>query len=354
MTSTIPMSPDEITAPWLEEALRTRFPGARVKAMELLDRHAGTTGRARIGLSYEEQAGAPDSLFVKLPPDDEAQRQMVQVTGMGRKESRFYAELAAELPVRLPKPYFADYDESGAHYIMLIEDLVAKGCSFPKPGDANAMHHAREIVKGQAHFHAHLWESPRFEDELSWIERPLRSEIGPRLIEQALSMYGSEMPEIFTGLARLFVDHHGAVNDLWEEGETTLIHGDAHIGNLFQEGETIGFLDWAVLGRGPGMRDVSYTLCNSFEPELRRREERGLIETYRDTLLEAGVAAPDFETLWRRHRMHAVYSWVSATVTAAMGDKWQPLSVGMGSMKRTTQAAEDLGSLDLFRGELGL
>lgn len=353
MNKPIPMSPDDITASWLQEGLRSRFPGVEIDSIELLDRHAGTTGRARIGMTYRAQAGAPDSVFVKLPPDDEAQRQMVQVTGMGRKESRFYSELAAELPVRIPTPYFAAFDDSGAQYIMVIEDLVASDCSFPKPGDAEAMHHAREIVKGQAGFHAHLWESPRFDQDLSWIERPLRSEIGPRLIEQALQMYGSDMSETFTGLARLFIDHHEAVNDLWEEGETTLIHGDAHMGNLFQDGTTIGFLDWAVLGRGPGMRDVSYTLCNSFTPELRRSEERGLIEIYRDTLIEAGVEAPDLESLWRRHRLHAVYSWVSATVTAAMGDKWQPLAVGLSSMKRTTEAAEDLGSLELFREEIG-
>ena len=102
------------------------------------------------------------------------------------------------------------------------------------------------------------------------------------------------------------------------------------------------------------MRDFAYYLTNSIETNLRRSEEKNLLELYGETLVQGGIQPPAFDALWRRYRLHCPYAWVSATVTAAMGDKWQPLQVGMDSMRRTTQAAEDLGSLDLFRDELGL
>ena len=95
-------------------------------------------------------------------------------------------------------------------------------------------------------------------------------------------------------------------------------------------------------------------LANAGETDLRRAEEKNLLELYRQTLAQAGIAPPDSDPLWRRYRLHCPYSWVSATVTAAMGDKWQPQQVGMDSMRRTTQAVQDLGSVELFREELGL
>ncbi len=349
MALPIPPSPQEITPEWLAEAL-----AAPVAAVEVLEAHAGTTGRARIGVRYAEGASGPASVFVKLPPFDAAQREMVEVTDMGRKEARFYAELAGELPVRVPRPYHAAYGDSSSEYIMVLEDLFAIGCSLPTPSDPGALDHARQVVRGQARFHAHLWQSARFESDLSWILPPLRSEIGTTLVEKALEMFGAEMPPVFTELGRLYVDHNEAVSDLWEQGETTLVHGDCHIGNLFLDGGQIGFLDWAVMNRGPGMRDFAYYLSNSVETDLRRAEEKNLLELYRQTLAQAGIAPPDSDPLWRRYRLHCPYSWVSATVTAAMGDKWQPIQVGMDSMRRTTQAVQDLGSVELFREELGL
>ena len=69
------------------------------------------------------------------------------------------------------------------------------------------------------------------------------------------------MPKAFTEIGRIYVDHNAAVCDLWEDGETTLVHGDSHLGNLFMDAGCVGFLDWAVLSRGPGVRDVSYYLA---------------------------------------------------------------------------------------------
>jgi aminoglycoside phosphotransferase (APT) family kinase protein len=151
------------------------------------------------------------------------------------------------------------------------------------------------------------------------------------------------------------VEHSAGVYDLWDEGVPTLVHGDAHVGNLFADGEAAGFLDWACLSRTPGLRDVSYFLSNSIESELRRAHEKDLLRLYLDALGEAGVAEPpDFEESWRRHRRHVAYSWVAAATTLAMGDRWQPLAAGRRAVERTTAALTDLGTVELLREELGL
>jgi hypothetical protein len=41
----------------------------------------------------------------------------------------------------------------------------------------------------------------------------------------------------------------------------------------------------------------------------------------------------------------AVYSWASATATAAMGSLWQAERIGQGGMRRATATIEDLDSV---------
>ena len=61
-----------------------------------------------------------------------------------------------------------------------------------------------------------------------------------------------------------------------------------------------GFLDWAVIARAPGIRDVAYVLCNSIPTEIRRAHERELVATYCDLLARSGI------TLDGRRRVGAV------------------------------------------------
>lgn len=357
----IPAAPEELTAEWLSRALAPHFPGADVREVGVLDQHAGTTGRVRLSLRYAGGARGPDSVFVKLPPFDPVQRAMVESTGMGRREARFYAELAETMPVRVPRPYHAAWDDEGGRYVMLMEDLAASGCRFPGADDGDAAARARRVVAGHAAIHARFWESERFEQDLSWVEPPMRHEIGARLVAHSLTLFAGEMAPAFREIGRIYVDHHDAVCDLWEEGERTLIHGDSHLGNLFEDPgpgggaePEIGFLDWAVLSRSPGIRDVAYYLSNSTPTPLRRAEEGALLSHYRETLEAAGAPAPSEDALWRRYRLHVAYSWVAAATTSAMGEAWQPREIALASLARATAAVDELGTVELFRDALGL
>jgi aminoglycoside phosphotransferase (APT) family kinase protein len=133
------------------------------------------------------------------------------------------------------------------------------------------------------------------------------------------------------------------------------VHGDPHLGNLFVDERArsrTGFLDWAMVGRSPGLRDVAYVLCNSIPQSVRERDERGLIDHYCELLGANGVML-DPAAAWDQYRLFAVYSWVSATATAGMGSKWQPLHIGLDGTKRATAACDRLGSIDLLESLLG-
>lgn len=357
MMPPIPDDPKELTPAWFSRALAAHIPGVAVSTVRVLDQHAGTTGRVRVALDYARDARGPGSLFVKLPPFDADQRAIVEMTGMGRREARFYAELAEALPVRLPRPYHAAHDAGGSRYVMVLEDLEASGCRFPGPDCGGPTARARRVVAGHARIHAALWESPRFAEDLAWVEPPMRHELGAALVTRSLEMFSDGMPPAFRQVGRLYVDRMDAVCDLWDEGERTLVHGDSHLGNLFEDvgGEEpeIGFLDWAVVCRGPGIRDVAYYLASSMPTEARRAQERDLLARYREGLVAAGVDAPDPDTLWHRYRLHVAYAWVAAATTSAMGDRWQPVKVGRAAMARATAAVADLGTVELLRESLG-
>lgn len=187
-TSPFPDTPEDVTAAWLTAAMRTTDPTAEVIAVEVLARHAGTTGRLRLGLTHGPGASGPASVFVKLPPFEDGQRKLVAATDMGRREARFYAELAAEVPLRVPHCHFAAHGEERTEYVMVLEDLEAAGCRFTErahPGDAE---HAGRLIEGLGRLHAHFWEDARFGDaSLDWVRPAMRGKRGADFVAMARS-----------------------------------------------------------------------------------------------------------------------------------------------------------------------
>lgn len=86
--------------------LRGHAPGASLRAVAVVEAHSGTTGRARV-LLHHDDARLPGSVFVKPAPFDVGQRAFVEPYGMGRAEDRVYAEIAADVPVRVLRSRYA-------------------------------------------------------------------------------------------------------------------------------------------------------------------------------------------------------------------------------------------------------
>ena len=348
--SILPAEVDDLRPEWFSRVLDRDVTEAMV-----LERSTGTTGRARVALRGETDL--PATVFVKLPPFDERQRRFVDKTGMGIAEARFYRDLASEIPVRVPGVWFADTHDSG--YVMVLEDLTASGCRFPSPRDADIATRARDIVEQLASLHAPYWDSERFAPggDLEWLAaRGVRAGGGGRaFVQQAADLLGDKMGPSFRRIADIYVARAEDVAKLWGEGIGTVVHGDDHLGNLFVDvdgGDRTGFLDWAVVCRAPGMRDVAYVLCNSIPVDVREAGERALVARYCELLADAGIEL-DPDDAWQQYRLFAVYSWVAAAATAGMGAKWHPIEVGLSGTERATAACEHLQGADLLESLLG-
>ena len=348
----IPDRPEAVTATWMQGALSESFPGIELSAIEVIDQHSGTTGRLRFRLEHQRGSVGPETVFVKLPPFDAAQRKLVAATDMGRREACFYEGPAAETPLRVPQPLFAAHGEERTDYIMVLEDLQATGCRFTSRLDPLTADQSQRLIEGLARHHARFWNDPRFDDELAWVQPAMRGPFGARLIAAAREQFAADLPPVFSELCDLYVEHHERIAELWDEGEQTLIHGDTHAGNQFADGDAIGLYDWAVLSRSPGIRDVAIYLGNSCPTGLRRAEERHWLATYRQTLVDSGIDAPPLDVLWDRYRRSVLYAWVAATTTASMGSRWQPVEVGRTGMARATATCADLDTAEAVRSAL--
>jgi hypothetical protein len=347
----IPAAVDEVTPAWLSDVLDTE-----VTAVEVVDAHSGTTGRAKIRI---ESAGAlPDTLFVKLQPFDAGQREFLRMVGLGVSEAKLYASVGNELPVRSPRVWHSSWDEADDSFIMVLEDLEASGCRFASVDDDDVLDTAVSLMDELAKLHAAYWGK-----DLPWLgmhalspddspEARERMAMGAAIVQSALDQFAAELPAEFRELGELYIARHVDIAALWNEGERTLIHGDDHIGNLFVDQGRTGFYDWAVASQYPGMRDVSYFICNSLPTDVRRAEQDALLTRYRAGLAERGVALDD-ELAHEQYRLFATYAWISATTTAAMGSQWQPAEIGRRAADRTTQAIIDLDVIGLLHERLG-
>jgi thiamine kinase-like enzyme len=347
----VPAGIDGVDVRWLDAALRDR--GTRVLGVRRLGEHSGTTTRARLALDYAERAGLADTLFLKITPASLPQRVFGHVMRLGAMEVRFYRTLRRDLPVRAPEVVLARASVDGARFVLLLEDL--SHCRFVDVGARVSPDEARAVMRALARLHAHYWESPRFSADLAWLrclenrgrDLPLERFLTTQMVKAAVRRYGDAMPDAFRAAARLVCERRDALEARWAEGPRTLVHGDCHVGNLFFEGDAVGFLDWQVLARAPGVRDVAYFLCNSLPTESRREHEEALVGLYREALLEAGIEAPARESLWMQYRSFALYAWLAAAFTAGAGGL-QSERIARAGLERTTRALVDLETVDLL------
>ena len=350
---TIPASVDEVTPAWLSEVL-----DADVAAVEVVDAHSGTTGRAKIRMTGG--GDLPETLFVKLQPFDDEQREFLAMIGLGVSEAKLYAAVGDELPVRVPKVWHSSYDDA--------DDSLHHGARGPRRRRL-PLRHARRRRRPRRRRVARRRAAPRSTPPTgartcrgsaptpSAPATAPRRRSGWRWAPRSSSRRSTSSPtscrRSSASSASCYIARNRDIGALWNEGERTLIHGDDHIGNLFVDDGRTGFYDWAVACQLPGharRRLLPLQLAaDRGAPGRGGRAHRPL--PGRPRRRTASTSTPTLAH--EQYRLFSIYSWISATTTAAMGSKWQPAEVGRRATERTTQAIIDLDVLGLLAERLG-
>lgn len=345
----LPRSADEITP-----AVLSRVMGTTVRSVRVLSRDAGTSSRARLVLTGKN---VPESVFVKVAAQTAATRLMGELGRLGHTEVRFYRQLAPQV-IGVPYCYGAAFDPWTGRYLLVLEDLPPESCEFPDTLHPLSTDQAGLIVELLAELHATVWgRLPRDgRGPLGWLYTPsgdvtslltgslMRTSI-KRLAERASSV------DVPVDAGAFIADNYRAVAALIDTPPHTVMHGDAHPGNMYFHGGKAGLLDWQAVRRGHPSRELAYTLITSLTPEVRRASQRELLDDYRRALVAAGGPELDRDDLWLRFRQGALYAYVAPLITTGMGGM-QVDDIAMEGLRRGVAALDDLETVAALKGSL--
>ena len=342
----LPATPDELDVDWLTGALGERYPGVKVADVQVLRVDEVTNTHVRLQLSYHEASGAPDLLFTKIAPLDPARRPTIIATGMGEREARFYADLAPQLALRVPVAHVALYDAEGS-FVVMLEDLTTTGCTVSDGTYGVAPDAAAVALVELADMHARFEDPARRAAEAPWVRPPgPGSDYAVRMLEFALENHPERLPAAFSEIARLYNADRVSLQEVWRQGPPTIVHGDPHIGNVFDDHGRTGFLDWGMIMVSTAMRDVSYFLTMAMSIDDRRAHQQDLLRHYLEARHAFGASEIDFDQAWLWHRLQAAY-----TVPASCQVVLFPDNVGErrrifaeAFLARSAAAVEDLDS----------
>jgi aminoglycoside phosphotransferase (APT) family kinase protein len=358
----VPANSEAIAAAWLTDALSERDPGAKVESVEIADRAEVTNSHAWLQVRYASQGaengGAPESLFCKLLPMDPLRRVAIAQTQMGLREAKFYESLARKLDMRVPEAHVVRYEEDeGGAFILLLEDLNESGCTVSSGPESPSPDAAAQALGDLAKMHVHFEDPETRRREAGWVSAPdPPSDYGSMRLQEGLDHHRDKLSDAFAEMSTVYIENQEALHVAWMEGPKTVIHGDTHIGNLFDDHGVTGFLDWGLVVVSTPLRDLSYFLNMCLSVEDRRTHERELIRHYLEVRHALGGTAISFDEAWKAHRIQAAYlapaSCQIVTFPEDVTDRRKRFAAAF--LERAEAAIEDLESRAALREFAGI
>jgi aminoglycoside phosphotransferase (APT) family kinase protein len=233
-------------------------------------------------------------------------------------------------------------------FVLVLEDLAAGPCEFPDTLHPLTLAQAGQLVELLARLHAAFWErAPRWTytasaDATSLLTGSLLKTSARRIAERT---------DIPVARGKFIDDNYRAVAALVDRPPHTVMHGDAHPGNVYFRNGEAGLLDWQAVRRGHPGRELAYTLVTSLATADRAAHQRDLLDRYRDALAGAGGPVLDGDELWHRYRMGAMYAYVAALITAGMGGM-QAEGIALQGLRLAVAAMDDLDTIALLEKSL--
>jgi hypothetical protein len=319
MSVPVPDTLEMLQSPdWLTAALAPRFPGIQVTEVipgPVISR-VSTNARFHI----ECAGGVPAGLSPDLCGKGYFSEVGRAFRHVGEHEAGFYRDIAADTGMRVLSSVYADVDPVTRHGVLITEDVVPQGAVFLDALSDYSPEQAAESLTQLAKLHATTWEKPAYATQ-PWLDSRLESYLLHRGVEDIRFNFdgpiGAGVPEGVRDAQRLMDALVVLAQDAKVERPWAVIHGDAHVGNLYLDHEgRPSFVDWQIVQRGPWYFDVGYHLASALSIEDRRRCENDLLRHYLDELAAGGVTPPSWDNAWRGVRRGMVYGFFLWGITA--------------------------------------
>ena len=350
---------DYIDREWLTNVLaqaKVNVPRIeRVTPTQITGGNAAKT--LRLAIDYNAEPGdAPQSLVLKMTPDNPHMAFMMMQSGANDAEVNAAQLLSENQVINTPKLYFGETDENGFYFNLLVEDLGEKGGYEGDQLNGLTISQAEAVCDQLAKLHSHFWNSPQL-DELSWLERSndTNAQTYAAGVKVARDFYGTLLTEQQYHIVEKFADY---VNDWLNfcREYKTLIHVDARAANILfcpsEDGRDEAYLiDWQSVHQGSPMRDLAYFLGVSVTTEDRRAIEHRLLEEH-----TASIAAKDksydLEKALEDYRFYLFCGVWGSVATCAYAHTDEIRNVLYSWLPRSIAAVEDWDSMALVMERL--
>lgn len=342
----IPRTVDDVTPGWVASALAPSHPQLLLRDVEVVEVIHGTATKVRLELHHDGDSSVPHGLCLKAGL--ETHSDMTARTGIYANEARFFSEVRDRVGAPAPRWWWAATDETSQMGAVLMEDLAGPDVRFCHAAQPLTVDEAETALTALASFHAaRFGADPK--NEWPWLPQMFVDNegsagyfrtLGPEVIatELAKSGRGQAVPADLHDPGQI-VDWFWRWVATNREGPVSLIHGDAHLGNLYFRGAAPAFCDWQTIRYGRPTLDVAYFLGSALATPDRRAAERALLASYREKLAAAADGVPSFDEMWfdyRRNMMYGFFAWLTNL------DVYQPEHLTVMTIERFASALADL------------
>jgi hypothetical protein len=316
----VPDTLDEVLTPaWLDQALGQRFPQVKVANVTRgpVVSRVSTNARFRVEYDGTMPPGLATDLCVKGYFTDWSETAALSRTA-GEPEALFYRDLADAAGVRTLRSVYADVDPSTRHGVVITEDVAAAGATFLDALSDYTVDQAAASLEQYAILHGRTWESDGLDQP--WLSPRVASTLKVRGLREINGNFGgpigARVPEDVRDAERLVESIRRLGAAVPGTRPRCLLHGDAHVGNLYLDASGQPCLvDWQLAQAGPWYLDVGYHIACTVGVEDRRRNERDLLQHYLERLGAEGGVAPPFDEAWQSIRMGILYGFFLWAIT---------------------------------------
>jgi len=344
----LPYRLDALTPEWITRALQIRYPYVQVVAADISRFVKGATSKAFVSLKYA--AGSDGGLPSKICVKGNLEGATSPFAASHITEARFFRDIAPRLDTPLPRAYYADDD--GERGLVILEDLVAQGSSFPLANAPWAPEEVAKLLELMGRLHGTSWgwragdpdwlqigsSSLRLGKQVMFTSEAWREGIRRHHLKELLPRSISEVSGI--------IEANNALQNL-DDAEPchSLCHGDPHPGQVYVSHNGMpALLDWQTVALAPWAKDVSYFVGGALAVADRRLHEKDLLQHYLEAFKRSGGPAIPFESAWTVYRRQSLQGLVWVVVTPAMQE---PSMVNV-MVERYATAVADLVPLDVI------
>ena len=344
----LPLQADGVTASWATAALGVRYPGTEVGYVEIARVLSGSATKVWLNLEYASNPYGEESSATLLLKTGFNEAMLTLAARGYAREALFYRKVAPEVGFEVPRCYFAGTDTSNGQSALLPEDLNARQCTFGHIDEPMTVDQAGETLSMLAGLHARYLGRDKDSELVEFNETQWRHDIIDFLLGQDTwnrcldAPRGATIPRRFRDRERIVRAFHNA-REHENRGLRTLLHGDAHLGNLYYTAEgSPRLLDWQAASFSSWAFEIAYHIVCVLDVEDRRRSERDLLRRYLDELAGTGhCEVPGFEAAWTAYRQQVIYGFSGWLCTLEM--QTEDFAISMGG--RFMQAIDDLETL---------